>query len=111
MGFLVVGIDEVGRGCIAGPLVVGAVALNHKISGLKDSKVLSRTRREILAPQIYKEAIYFGLGWASSQEVDELGLTKALTLASRRALSEFSHYPAKFLLDGNYNYLSTQYRP
>jgi ribonuclease HII len=112
MGPLSVGIDEVGRGSIAGPLVVGVVALRHNIMGLRDSKALTSIKRLALAQKIYKEATFFGLGWVSAAEIDHIGLTKAHTLASKRALTN-SALPSstKFLLDGNFNYLPKDISP
>jgi ribonuclease HII len=66
---LVVGIDEVGRGCLAGPLVAAAVLLTRNIPGLNDSKQLSRGQREALATQISKTA-KVGIGWISAEEID-----------------------------------------
>ena len=60
---ITVGIDEVGRGCWAGPVVAGAVVLRQPIAGLKDSKKLSKSQREKLATQINAEALAIGLGW------------------------------------------------
>lgn len=108
---LVVGIDEVGRGCIAGPLVVGAVVLNYPIEGLRDSKVLTRKRRETLAKEITKQAAYSSLGWVSASELDQIGLSRALTLAADRALSKLKLGEARFILDGNFNYLPKRYQP
>ncbi|MGH7240557.1 MAG: ribonuclease HII, partial [Candidatus Saccharimonadales bacterium] len=83
---ITVGVDEVGRGCWAGPLVAGAVILSQPIAGLRDSKKLSKLRREKLAQQINLEAAAASLGWVSSSEIDRLGLTKSVALAMRRAL-------------------------
>ncbi len=106
-----VGIDEVGRGALAGPLVVGAVVLNQPISGLRDSKVLSRKQRTVLNELIIKSAKYVGLGWVSSKELDAIGLSQALTLAATRALSDLNLEPIRYILDGNYNYLSAAHTP
>ncbi len=111
MSLMVVGIDEVGRGCIAGPLVVGAVALDRPIDGLRDSKVLSSIKRLVLAQRIYSEALFFGIGWVSAAELDRIGLTNAHSLASKRALESMKSSIAKYLLDGNYNYLPQEYSP
>lgn len=105
----VLGIDEVGRGSIAGPLVVGAVVLDTKIAGLKDSKLLSRVKRTQLAQDIYAKALFCGLGWVTPLELDEIGLTKALTLASFRALTGLELTVDKTILDGKYNYLPSSY--
>ncbi len=100
-----VGIDEVGRGCWAGPLVVGAVIMSRPIDGVKDSKLLSRTQRENLATQILAEAKDSGLGWVSPKEVDELGLSAATTLAIQRALLQIQIDYDEIIIDGNINYL------
>ncbi len=100
-----IGIDEVGRGCWAGPLVAGAVILNSHIEGLADSKVLSRKRRSQLSIEIYKHA-EVGLGWVSANEVDALGLTKSVQLAMQRAVAELSLENNDIVIDGNINYLS-----
>lgn len=103
---LVLGIDEVGRGCLAGPLVVGAVALDLKISGLKDSKLLTRKRREFYSEIIFSKAKYTGLGWVSVQELDAIGLSSSLRLGAARALQGLTLDVDRVVLDGNYNYLS-----
>ena len=107
----IVGIDEVGRGSIAGPLVVGAVVLDVDIKGMRDSKLLSHAQREKFSDQIYESAKYVGLGWVSAAELDRIGLTAALTLASTRALSELKLSPLTYILDGNFNYLIKAYKP
>ena len=101
---LIIGIDEVGRGAWAGPLVVGAVGLKTEIQGLVDSKLLTKKSRSILSSQIHQKAGFVGLGWVSPAEVDDLGLTKATTLACVRALE---NAPAceKIIIDGHFNYL------
>lgn len=107
---ITIGIDEVGRGCWAGPLVAGAVALSGSIQGLKDSKVLSKTQRERLDTEIRSSALLYGLGLATVDEIDNLGLTKATTLAMSRALQQLAHSltkeePVDIVIDGNINYL------
>ena len=82
----IVGIDEVGRGALAGPLVVAAVDLPIKIPGITDSKLLSISARENLAQQIHQLARQICFGQASVEEIDMLGLTKATGLAYSRAL-------------------------
>lgn len=101
-----VGIDEVGRGCWAGPLVAGAVALERSLSGLKDSKLLSKAQREKLAVQIENEALAVGLGWVTPLEVDELGLTAATSLAMGRALAQITTVYDEIIIDGGINFLS-----
>lgn len=101
---LIIGIDEVGRGSWAGPLVVGAIGLGGDIAGLRDSKVLSASKRRSLARLIEKQAVFIGLGWVTAGEVDDLGLTKATMLACERAVDK-APKEAKFLIDGKINYL------
>ena len=90
MNKLVLGIDEVGRGSWAGPLVVGAVALYQDclIEGLNDSKKLTPKRREQLARQIQQRAAAIGIGWVDARVIDTIGLSAALHLASERAFAQ-----------------------
>ena len=100
------GMDEVGRGAWAGPLVVGAVALKEPLAGLKDSKLLTRSQRNALDLTIRTNA-YIGLGWAEAAEIDAFGLTTALRLAYGRALDELQNVGeiGEIIIDGNYNFL------
>lgn len=100
---ITVGIDEVGRGCWAGPLVAGAAIVKVPIQGLRDSKKLSKVKRENLAEQIYANA-YVGLGWVEPAEIDEIGLTKAVGLAMERALAQIVVNFDEVIIDGNINY-------
>lgn len=100
-----VGIDEVGRGCWAGPLVAGAVLLGEPIDGLNDSKQLSKRRREVLAPIIHAEALAVGLGWVWPEEVDTWGITTAVKVAMARALEQITTDYDEVIIDGNINYL------
>jgi ribonuclease HII len=102
---VIVGIDEVGRGCWAGPLVVGAVVLGSTIPGLKDSKKLSKTKREQLTLIIEKEATSIGIGWVSASRIDEIGLTSAMTEAIEQALKQIIAPYDRIIIDGNINYL------
>jgi ribonuclease HII len=102
---VIVGIDEVGRGCWAGPLVAGAVILDSPIMGLRDSKKLSRMQRERLATIINDEAVYVGLGWVWPEEIDSSGLTASVSLAMRRALESIQVRFDEIIIDGNYNFL------
>lgn len=102
---MIVGIDEVGRGPWAGPLVVGAVVLDTDIPGLTDSKKLTKKKREMLNVEIIDKAQAVGLGWVHAYELDEIGLPAALTLACKRALSEV-HVPYhEIIIDGTVNFL------
>ena len=102
------GIDEVGRGPWAGPLVVGACVLREPIEGLNDSKKLAAKRREALAAEIHEKA-YCGLGWVSAAELDELGLSAALRKACREAVKAIQAQKPEFneiIIDGTINFLS-----
>ncbi|MBR6166618.1 ribonuclease HII [Candidatus Saccharibacteria bacterium] len=102
------GIDEVGRGPWAGPLVVGACVLRESIEGLSDSKKLTAKRREKLAAEIHEKA-YCGLGWVSAAELDELGLSAALRKACREAVKAVQAQKPEFneiIIDGTVNFLS-----
>ena len=101
-----VGIDEVGRGCWAGPVVVGAVILSKKIDGLKDSKLLRKKQREELAGIIEKDALAIGLGWVEAAEVDRIGLTGAVRLAMQRALERIEINYDEIIIDGHFNFLA-----
>lgn len=104
MGYIL-GIDEVGRGAWAGPLVMGAVILSEPIEGLKDSKLLTVRRRQELAEEILESAIFAGLGWADAEEIDNYGLSAAHVLACRRAICNAPKC-SQIIIDGNVNYLS-----
>jgi len=99
-----VGIDEVGRGCWAGPLVAGAVVLLEPIAGLRDSKKLSVAQRETYARIINDEALAVGLGWVQPDELDTVGLSEAVSLAMHRALDAIKMPVDEIIIDGNVNY-------
>jgi ribonuclease HII len=101
---MIVGIDEVGRGCWAGPLVAAAVALGEPIEGLRDSKKLSSKRRNVLAAQIHATSLGVGIGWVTPEEVDTLGLTKAVQLAMLRAMKLVDCDYDEIIIDGNMNF-------
>lgn len=103
---MLVGIDEVGRGCWAGPLVAAAVILGKPIAGLKDSKKLTKLQRVRLAAVIYKRATAIGIGWVSSSELDKVGLTAAVRLAMERALALIEVPYERIIIDGNFNFLA-----
>lgn len=107
----ILGIDEVGRGPLAGPLVVGAVILPEEkpewVSSLRDSKKLSAKKREELSAVILKEVPY-GLGWVFPEELDAVGISEALRLATRRAVEEVQKRKVAFsqiVIDGKVNFL------
>jgi ribonuclease HII len=104
----VVGIDEVGRGALAGPVMVGAVVLDElrdAPEGIADSKALSPSQRERLVPLIEQWASSVAVGVASAHEIDEWGLCTALAVATDRALSALSLAPRGALIDGPVNLL------
>ena len=103
----VCGVDEAGRGPLVGAVVAGAVILDpeNPIAGLKDSKKLSPARREYLYEQIMQKAKAWGIGEASSAEIDEINILQATMLAMRRAIEDLTTrlgaWPDKALIDGN----------
>lgn len=107
---ITVGIDEVGRGCWAGPLVAGAVILDQPIAGLKDSKKLSKPQREKFSVEIQLLAVSMGLGWVWPAEIDEFGLTAAVRLAMQRALAQITADYDEIIIDGNLNFLHDEPR-
>ena len=99
---IVAGIDEVGRGPLAGPVVTAAVILPEAIKGLADSKALSEKRREALFPVIMEQALV-GIGAASVREIDHLNILQATMLAMRRAVERLPKTPTLAMVDGNQN--------
>jgi ribonuclease HII len=99
----IAGIDEVGRGPLAGPVVAAAVILRPRrpIEGVADSKTLSAEERSRLSVQIRREALCFGIGWADQIEIDALNILQATFLAMRRALLAMTLVPDHVLVDGN----------
>lgn len=102
---ITVGIDEVGRGCWAGPVVAGAVILDKPIEGLKDSKKLSKKRREELTGIIKQDAKAIGLGWVPAEIIDKIGITKAVALAMQAALDQITAEYDEVIIDGHLNFL------
>ena len=103
-GFLsVCGIDEAGRGPLAGPVCAGAVILPRGliIDGLNDSKKLSEKKREALYDIITKESLCWSVGFASHKEIDEVNILQATYLAMRRAVGGLTQMPDYALVDGN----------
>ena len=100
---LVAGVDEAGRGPLAGPVVAAAVILDElkPIKGLKDSKVISARRREALFDEIRAKALCCCIAAASVEEIDQLNILHATMLAMRRAVEGLRLPPAKVLVDGN----------
>jgi ribonuclease HII len=100
---LVAGVDEAGRGPLAGPVVASAVILrpDDEIVGLADSKKLSAKRRYELAGQIRDRSLSWSVGWANPAEIDEYNILAATMLAMRRAIANLSVVPAGVQVDGN----------
>ncbi|WP_425100290.1 ribonuclease HII [Tropicibacter sp. S64] len=103
-GLRVAGVDEVGRGPLAGPVVAAAVVLNPEAfpEGLRDSKMLSPKRREAMTLLIRQQA-EVGIGFASVEEIDKINILQATYLAMRRALAALPRPPDHALIDGNRN--------
>ena len=100
---LVAGVDEAGRGPLAGPVVAAAVILDWRrpIAGLADSKLLTALRREQLFDQIWAHALCCSIASASVEEIDRLNILQATMLAMRRAVMGLRLRPVKVLVDGN----------
>ena len=100
---LICGVDEAGRGPLAGPVCAAAVILPEhlQIPGLNDSKKLTDKKRRELFPVIQEQAVAYGIGLASEQEIDEIDILQATFLAMRRALNQLTVSPEIALIDGN----------
>lgn len=100
---LVCGVDEAGRGPLAGPVTAAAVILNpdDPIEGLNDSKKLSEKKREALFDPICQRSLAWGIGWASPEEIDQFNILNATFLAMQRAVKQMSLMPEYVLVDGN----------
>ncbi|HNC08242.1 MAG TPA: ribonuclease HII [Anaerolineales bacterium] len=103
---LIAGMDEAGRGALAGPVCVGAVILPHDLShllqtlsGVHDSKQLTSRLRSKLVPLIQQTALTWGIGLAAAEEIDTLGIVPATRLAASRALESLIHFPQFLLTD------------
>ena len=99
----VAGVDEAGRGPLAGPVYAAAVILDPQrpLQGLRDSKQLSEAAREQLAGQIRASALAWSVAWADSEEIDALNILQATFLAMRRAVLGLGYRPQQVLVDGN----------
>jgi ribonuclease HII len=100
---LAAGVDEAGRGPLAGPVVASAVVLDPRvrIDGLADSKKLSAKRREVLAVEIKQHSLAWSVAWADPAEIDAINILAATMLAMRRAILGLQITPAKVQVDGN----------
>lgn len=107
---VLVGMDEVGRGALAGPVSVGVVAIDATCrtapQGVRDSKLLAPPVRARLVPRIQRWCLAHGVGHASPAEIDEIGIMAALRLAGERALAQLDVRPDLVLLDGNHDWLT-----
>lgn len=104
---VVAGLDEVGRGAWAGPVTCAAVVLprDRRIYKLRDSKLLTAEAREVLDERIRARAVAVGLGHADNTEIDAWGMTRALRVASHRALDDLGRPVDAVLLDGNFDFV------
>ena len=98
----IAGVDEVGRGPLAGPVVTAAVILSEPIEGITDSKKLSSLKRQQLAIEIKARAVCYAYGRAEVEEIDRLNIHHATLLAMKRAIEGLSISPEKVLVDGLY---------
>ena len=99
---IIAGVDEVGRGSLIGPVYAAAVILNKKIDKklLKDSKTISKNKRELLSKYIKKNSIWV-IGKASVKEIDKINILQASLLAMKRAIKKLKKKPTQVLIDGN----------
>jgi ribonuclease HII len=111
---LIAGVDEVGRGAWAGPVVVCAAVARPGFpdppAGLTDSKRLTAKRRAELAAELPEWVEAYAIGSASHAQIDALGMTAALRLAARAALDQLGHRPDAVLLDGKHDYIGSPWR-
>tara|TARA_B100000900_G_scaffold298833_1_gene257350 strand:+ start:3781 stop:4317 length:537 start_codon:yes stop_codon:yes gene_type:complete len=98
---MIAGIDEVGRGCLAGPVIAASVILKKPIKGLADSKKLSPKKRENLCQTIIESSI-FAIGLSDNQEIDQINILQASLLAMKRSLEKLDVKPKKILVDGSH---------
>ena len=100
---IIAGVDEVGRGCIVGPVIAAAVILSpdNLITGLTDSKKLSAQKRQILAKTIKQDAVAWAIGRAEASEIDQINILQASLLAMQRAVNSLALQPDWLKVDGN----------
>lgn len=107
---VLVGMDEVGRGALAGPVSVGVVAIDETCrsapTGVRDSKLLTPAARVRIVPRIQRWALSFAVGHAGADEIDQIGIMAALRLAGCRALALLDVEPDLVILDGNHDWLT-----
>ena len=107
---LIVGMDEVGRGALAGPVSVGVVLVDEALgtvpAGVRDSKLLTPARRVALVPRIRRWAREYAVGHVHAAELDRIGIMAALRLAGFRALAQLNSRPDLIILDGNHDWLT-----
>jgi ribonuclease HII len=107
---ILAGMDEVGRGALAGPVTVGVVLIDESCrsapAGVKDSKLLTPAARVAMVPRIRRWALAYAVGHASPTEIDEIGIIAALRLAGCRALASIPVVPDLVILDGNHDWLT-----
>lgn len=112
---LVAGMDEVGRGALAGPVTVGVVVVDLEVgtapAGVRDSKLLVPAAREALVPRLRRWGRAWAVGHAEPEEIDAHGIIAALRLAGRRALAQLPVPPGCVLLDGNHDWLTHRPAP
>lgn len=103
----VVGVDEVGRGAWAGPLMVGAAVLpkGRRVYGVRDSKMLREVEREKLFGRIVTWCEAWAVGWATQEECDDVGMAEAQRRAARRAIEGLGVTPDRVLVDGNWDFV------
>jgi ribonuclease HII len=106
---IIAGMDEVGRGAIAGPVTIGVVAIDESIGavpeGLADSKLMTPKRREAMVPVAKEWGLAWATGSATAAEIDKYGIMTALSLAGSRALAALGIRPDIIILDGNNSFL------
>jgi ribonuclease HII len=100
---LVAGVDEAGRGPLAGPVCAAAVILDpaRPVAGVADSKTLTHTRREALDAEIRERSLAWAIAWASAEEIDRINILQASLLAMQRAVAALAVRPVRVLVDGN----------
>jgi ribonuclease HII len=105
---VIVGVDEVGRGAWAGPLMVGAaiLPLDKRVNGVRDSKLLTEVERERLFDRVAAWCVAWAVGAASHDECDELGMAPAQKLAARRAIEALGVHPDAAVVDGKWDFVS-----